>query len=187
MSLLGFFAREYRDYVYCPTGEGGGIDPTCSPTGESRGKVPADQKTIWHATPISRLDSIIKEGIVTGKFKNWELWEHSGFEKHVFVATHPKTAMRYGEEAAHLAGEHQFAVIRAQIPKSALIEPDKRAGWESWTVAAVKAEWLKEAVIYDMTQDFWDQKPVKTIKIHATSDFVTYYIPMSVMAAQSLK
>lgn len=35
MSLLGFFAEEYkRLYAFCPTGEGGGIDNSCSPTGD---------------------------------------------------------------------------------------------------------------------------------------------------------
>lgn len=40
MSLLRFFANEYREYMerqyaFCPTGKGGGIDNSCSPTGES--------------------------------------------------------------------------------------------------------------------------------------------------------
>src|SRR6185437_15214626 len=39
MSLLRFFANEYREYMqrqyaFCPTGKGGGIDNSCSPTGE---------------------------------------------------------------------------------------------------------------------------------------------------------
>jgi hypothetical protein len=38
MSLLGFFAEEYkRLYEYCPNGEGGGVDPTCSPHGSATG------------------------------------------------------------------------------------------------------------------------------------------------------
>jgi len=43
MSLLRFFANEYREYMqrqyaFCPTGSGGGIDNSCSPTGEPGSK-----------------------------------------------------------------------------------------------------------------------------------------------------
>jgi hypothetical protein len=39
MSLLGFFAAEYRRlYEYCPNGPGGGVDPSCSPTGKAGGR-----------------------------------------------------------------------------------------------------------------------------------------------------
>lgn len=40
MSLLRFFANEYaalKDHAFCPTGEGGGIDNSCSPTGGKGG------------------------------------------------------------------------------------------------------------------------------------------------------
>jgi hypothetical protein len=40
VSLLRFFANEYREFAYCPTGKGGGIDNSCSPTGEVGTKAP---------------------------------------------------------------------------------------------------------------------------------------------------
>jgi hypothetical protein len=87
MSLLGFFAAEYRRaYAFCPTGEGGGIDNSCSPTGEPGGFKKGDilpSDFVYHNTTKDAFEIIQKEGFSQGSFSNQPI----DFGGNVWIAT----------------------------------------------------------------------------------------------------
>jgi hypothetical protein len=76
MSLLGFFAEEYkRLYEYCPTGEGGGIDPTCSPHGD---KIAGDARLKPQASQIlSRHDSKVVSNLKRIRLYDGKQWNEA--------------------------------------------------------------------------------------------------------------
>ena len=80
MSLLGFFAEEFRRYAYCPTGEGGGIDNSCPPSGGNGGGSTGPHhetlSAVMHGVSTGRIDMTKAKGL----FEHAVKVSHSGTE-----------------------------------------------------------------------------------------------------------
>lgn len=100
MSLLGFFAAEYRRlYAFCPTGEGGGIDNSCSPLGEN--------KSIGNMTPTQIAGRIWYRGHDVGMpFGQTE----------TFIAMTPQQAAPFGSQKGGIVSEIRFTKIPRIYP-----------------------------------------------------------------------
>jgi len=190
VKLQGMKRYSFPDHEGRP-GQVGGSQP--------RGEGGSSSKpylTGWHGTLASRLPDIIKEGVVTGKFKNWEGYTRIGeLEHEVFIAQNPATAYKFGELAAQVKGEPEFAIVEVHIPKSETIANDKRTPG-SWTVAQIKPEWLVKAQVYSRREgDFMKLasttdmlKPIREIKIHEQiDDYIVVYLPLPVAKLENLK
>ena len=146
MSLLGFFAREYRDYVYCPTGEGGGIDPTCSPTGS----------TGYKAAPASVADAILKDGLKVGQADIGE----KGRTPSVYFTSKEEDAHKYGFFFGDPTGggNTQYAIVEFKIPDSVFkneVKPDefdRQSEFQnSWRLERdIPPDWISGIKIYNM-------------------------------------
>jgi hypothetical protein len=60
VAQVGFFDGGDMDKVYCPTGEGGGVDPTCSPPGGSKGETVA-QPPPYESMGVQNKADFLKE------------------------------------------------------------------------------------------------------------------------------
>lgn len=49
--------------VFCPTGKGGGSDPTCSPKGRKSQQVKSSQEEVYHGTHLKLVQKVLKEGL----------------------------------------------------------------------------------------------------------------------------
>ena len=92
---LKIYSDEKIDFVFCPTGKGGGIDPTCSPEGVVIGqksllatstKFPTKGNYLFHGTSLSALSSIGKKGLMPAK----DMWGESNIH---FIAGDPYLAI----------------------------------------------------------------------------------------------
>lgn len=95
-------------YVFCPTGEGGGVDPTCSPSGNS------DEKdSLFHGTTMKAAKSIKQQGLLISKIKG---------EAGIFASHDLKLALSYGaaktlnSKSKIPLNERSVAIVKVKSP-----------------------------------------------------------------------
>lgn len=67
--------------VFCPTGEGGGIDPSCSPTGQKTLKVVKETPYINQKYRVSEIEGAIRDSTIMGGSDEWPTsGKWAGFE-----------------------------------------------------------------------------------------------------------
>lgn len=143
---------------------------------------------VYHGTSVEALKKIIKEGIISGKYRNWDREYYYGNRKgKVFVSTDATVASMFAVEAAYNR-KAPAVVIEAQIPKSYFkryAKQDVEAGaGTAWMLPKVKPEWIKK--VYKTpgsftkagryTGDLGEEIPLS--KIEKLEQMVTVYIPM---------
>ena len=136
-------------FAFCPTGEGGGIDPTCSPResggdGEAKSAVHV-AGTVYHGTGARAASNIKSKGLKAGK----PLGDRPAA---VYFTTSQKFAKEFGEFYVEGAGK-TFAVVEFKIPASASgkIFRDKAPSMKrSFGIASdIPASWIKSIKLYD--------------------------------------
>ena len=135
--------KEITFNAFCPTGEGGGVDPTCSPKGKGYGFNDKGEAVLYHGTSSKFKSGILRDGLKAG--------EMFSERSEVFFTSDKKTAMRYASGAAKVDGGNPV-VVEVGIPKHRqhLIEEDQ-AGRETggdpgafYVTGGVPSEELRE-------------------------------------------
>lgn len=177
--------KRFQRFEFCPTGKGGGVDPTCSPSDDQGGSWYDESEVVaYHGTAEDHLRDILKEGLVTGKFNNWAY--QKGFEKNVYVAKNLGDAMTFGTVAAQTAGDDEYAIIKVRIPKGVKKPLDERLNDEvatAFKLPKVPVEWMESATVYKKG----GKSAVREIKLHANAGYHVVYMPVSVKVLDGLK
>ena len=173
-------------------GEGSGFFDHAGRPGEVGGSTSegAGQSVeMYHGTTSERLQGIIKEGIQSGKFKNWSENWYYGRENQCFVTKNEDIAEYFAREAWRKAGggfrpENKPIILKARIPvKDWVLSAKRDVEVEkesfSYTIPEVKSEWL---VSY---KDAFSGE--EKLLSAAKSEFIEIYIPVTMKGLELLK
>lgn len=121
--LVNEIAKQLKQNAFCPTGPGGGVDPSCGK--EGGGAVPSGMIEVFHGTRDTLLKKIAKSGLKAGlpsiKKQKWVkgaamLKEQPKGVYHVKTA---EEAIKWANIAADTSGKIKGSVIVvARVPKS---------------------------------------------------------------------
>ena len=183
-------AWDFAAYAFCPTGEGGGIDNSCSPTGEDAENKNIESSGFWHGTSISRLEGIIKDGIKAGLFNNFP-GPRGSMGKDVFVSANKQTAVLFGIVVAKDLGETQFALLRIRVPPGVVVGQDPELTGDvlgSKTIKEIKKEWIVGGEIYEIDKEKSINEIIRGKRlVRKFDDTEVIYVPLALEAARNIR
>ena len=136
--------RRYAEeqYAFCPTGEGGGIDNSCSPTGENNG---TDSNIVFKGTSVDVVKSIKANGLKRGP-------SQAGRPPSVYYTTNENHARLWGSLIASFNKKGTaFAVVEFSIPTIEQgISDELHPMQDAFRLERdIPASWIKGIKVYD--------------------------------------
>jgi len=145
-----------------------------------------NSSVFYHGTTSEYLTSIIREGLKTQKWHNFdsEFYEEESREKSVFITEKRKDADFFAEQAGYLQEFHiktsmpveTFPVILSlKIPKSYFSQnakKDAEFGHGAWSLPEVRSEWIEKVIEPVHNDVIWEQ-------LRKSDDFINVYAPVS--------
>lgn len=166
--------------VFCPTGEGGGVNPHCSKGGESEH---------FHGTAEEHLKAIFKDGIVAGKTKQWPDHYYDGERANSVYVTRASGINKSGDpredpaftvaanyaKAAARRSDGDGVVLILKVPTGVKFHEDEREpGFAFRTAEKIKPEWIAGYV--KISRSPWEPPGEIEKPPTANSADITYFV-----------